>query len=625
MSNDHHTPGMYLDETSLLPKSVVQIETAVPAFIGYTEKAIFDGLNLHALNKIQPLEINSFEEYEAVFGKAPEPVSAEIHLDNTHSIVSIRTEEFSFLYYSVKLFFENGGSSCLIVSVGNYTAAAGKVLQHQLLAGLASLEKTDAPTLLVMPDATKLTYAEAGEVHAAMLAQAGKHKNRFVLLDLVNGNSIPASGERPVDQFRFHLGMNNLSFGAAYYPWLVTAYFRKAGSKTVLAVKYHINGKRIDDLAELFRHETIDVLKNSGLFSGERISLKKSAARQADQKKNSEALAEALYIYLKEFYNLNNNPDVSNYFHPGTAIHKKYIAEGSAFHNLLKRLQVTLSIYHRSLPSGNFGIDFSPLIFSPRPVFVVERGRARPLSFVGSLKSIAKEAERLVNGFYKELETMECNLQENLKQSDPVYKSVVNAIETQNIIIPPGGAVAGLISKVDRERGVWKAPANVSLTSVVFPAVEVSQNDQENLNVDAIAGKSINAVRAFTGKGIMVWGARTLAGNDNEWRYVNVRRFCMMVEQSVGEAIRPFLFERNDAATWQRVKIMVTNFLFSLWTQGALQGIKPEHAFFLKIGLGETMTALDIESGMMNLQIGLAVLKPAEFIILEISNKMQIN
>jgi phage tail sheath protein FI len=136
------------------------------------------------------------------------------------------------------------------------------------------------------------------------------------------------------------------------------------------------------------------------------------------------------------------------------------------------------------------------------------------------------------------------------------------------------------------------------------------------------AGLSINVIRSFTGKGTLVWGARTLAGNDNEWRYINVRRFFNMVEESCKKASEAFVFETNDANTWVKVQAMLENFLTTLWRQGALQGVKPEHAFYVAVGLGKTMTALDILEGRMIIEIGMAAVRPAEFIILKFSHKM---
>jgi phage tail sheath protein FI len=169
---------------------------------------------------------------------------------------------------------------------------------------------------------------------------------------------------------------------------------------------------------------------------------------------------------------------------------------------------------------------------------------------------------------------------------------------------------------------VWKAPANVGLIAARGLTYKVTNNLQDDLNVDATSGKSVNCIRAFTGKGILVWGARTLAGNDNEWRYVSVRRFFNMVEESTKKATEPFVFEPNDANTWVKVQAMIENYLTNLWRQGALQGAKPEHAFYVAVGLGKTMTAVDILEGRMIIEIGMAAVRPAEFIILRFSHKM---
>ena len=203
-----------------------------------------------------------------------------------------------------------------------------------------------------------------------------------------------------------------------------------------------------------------------------------------------------------------------------------------------------------------------------------------------------------------------------------LYSRITAAIRDFPVTIPPSGAVAGVYALVDETRGVWKAPANVGLNSVSALTFKVTDEIQENLNVDVTAGKSINAIRAFTGKGILVWGARTLDGNSNEWRYVPVRRFFNFVEESTKKAAARFVFEPNDANTWVKVRAMIENFLLLQWNAGALQGAKPNQAFYVKIGLGETMTAQDILEGRMIVEIGMAVVRPAEFIVLRFAHKL---
>ncbi|MCP4362041.1 MAG: phage tail sheath family protein, partial [Chloroflexi bacterium] len=166
-------------------------------------------------------------------------------------------------------------------------------------------------------------------------------------------------------------------------------------------------------------------------------------------------------------------------------------------------------------------------------------------------------------------------------------------------------------------------PANVSLSAVIGPVTKITHDDQESMNVDPTAGKSINAIRAFTGKGTLVWGARTLAGNDNEWRYISVRRLFNMIEESTQKATSFAVFEPNDTTTWLKVKAMIESYLYGLWEQGALAGPTSDAAYFVNVGLGKTMTSQDILEGRMIVEIGIAAVRPAEFIVLRFSHKMQ--
>lgn len=204
------------------------------------------------------------------------------------------------------------------------------------------------------------------------------------------------------------------------------------------------------------------------------------------------------------------------------------------------------------------------------------------------------------------------------------YNAIVREIATSlRVVLPPSSAVAGAYAKVDTTSGVWKAPANLGLSYVVGPTVKITKEEQDLLNVDDTAGKSINAIRSFTGKGTLIWGARTLDGNSNEWRYVPVRRFFNMVEESVKKATERFVFEANDANTWIRIRAMIENFLNLQWTAGALAGAKPEEAYYVSVGLNETMSPQDVLEGKMIVEIGMAAVRPAEFIILRFSHKLQ--
>jgi phage tail sheath protein FI len=188
--------------------------------------------------------------------------------------------------------------------------------------------------------------------------------------------------------------------------------------------------------------------------------------------------------------------------------------------------------------------------------------------------------------------------------------------------VPPSGAMAGVYAMVDSSHGVWKAPANVSVNGIKDVTVHINDIQQQNMNVP-LDGKAVNALRVFTGKGILIWGARTLDGNSQDWRYLSVRRTITMIEESIKQSTSWVVFEPNDANTWARVKAQVENFLITLWREAALSGAKANDAFFVNVGLGSTMTAADILKGRLIISIGLAVLRPAEFIIISFSHKIQ--
>jgi hypothetical protein len=203
-----------------------------------------------------------------------------------------------------------------------------------------------------------------------------------------------------------------------------------------------------------------------------------------------------------------------------------------------------------------------------------------------------------------------------------VYNAARAFAAAQYITLPPSGAVAGAYATTDRNRGVWKAPANIGLALVSAPAIAATNDTNDLLNVDPTSGKSVNVIRSFTGRGILVWGARTLAGNDNEFRYVPVRRLTIMIEESIEKAIGTFVFESNDAVTWVKVRTMIENFLLVQWRAGALQGEKPQHAFDVQVGLGITMTADDILNGYLRVRVAIAPVRPAEFIVLTFEQKL---
>jgi uncharacterized protein len=185
---------------------------------------------------------------------------------------------------------------------------------------------------------------------------------------------------------------------------------------------------------------------------------------------------------------------------------------------------------------------------------------------------------------------------------------------------PPSASVAGLWARTDGKRGVWKAPAGVeaALLGVMRLAQDVGDGEQDQLNP-----LGVNCLRKMPGFGPVVWGSRTLSTKAQpEWRYVPVRRTAIMIEQSIFSSIQWAVFEPNDHRLWAALRINIESFMNGLWRAGAFQGEKAADAYFVRCSLGDTMTQGDIDAGRVIVEVGFAPLKPAEFVIVRIQQKV---
>lgn len=200
-----------------------------------------------------------------------------------------------------------------------------------------------------------------------------------------------------------------------------------------------------------------------------------------------------------------------------------------------------------------------------------------------------------------------------------LYNEISDAIDSlypdddAGIELPPSAGVAGAYCRTDAGRGVWKAPANVPLFDVRSVTDQITDARQGALN-DA----GINAIRYFSARGVLIWGARTMVpASTPGWVYVPVRRLFSAAERDIGAAVRFAVFEGNHAATWERVRTAIESYLHRLWQQGALVGAGPSQAYFVEVGKGITMTEDDVQQGKMIVRVGMAAVRPAEFIILQ--------
>jgi Bacteriophage tail sheath protein len=185
------------------------------------------------------------------------------------------------------------------------------------------------------------------------------------------------------------------------------------------------------------------------------------------------------------------------------------------------------------------------------------------------------------------------------------------------ILVPPSGFVAGLYAKTDGRVGVWKAPAGtaVALGGAVGLAVPFTDVQQGNLNPI-----NINVIRQFAGAGAVLWGARTITA-DPEWTYIPVRRMAIFLRVSIYRGIQWAVFEPNDEDLWASLRLNINSFMMTLFRQGAFQGATPSQAFFVKCD-SETTTQDDINLGIVSVLVGFAPLKPAEFVVVKISQKV---
>lgn len=520
MPASYKTPGVYLVEKDAFPGSVVEVATAIPAFIGYTEKAEYNGKDL--TNK--PFRITSFAEYLNIFGGAPSvrftyaaesasvaPAEGEDGAEasaetKSEGKASLKAKTMYRLYDSMRIFFQNGGAACYICSVGGYDK---KIDKDQLLNGVTPFVKEQEPTIMLVPDAVSLDNAvDCASIQNALLAHCAKMQNRFAILDVFDGYKEPLEC---INTFREGV-TSFLNYGAVYYPWI------------------HTN-----------------------IVSPSEVSF------------------------------ANIEPE----------------AEGEGAYATL-----ALDLAKSVIPSLT-SLDASE----------------------EELKKLTKREAELV-GFFKKLRDFDAkkdsptDLHNTLTVVCPKYAALTSSMSELLNLMAPSAAIAGIYARVDNSEGVWKAPANVGVNGVVSPAVNLTNDEQEDLNVP-LNGKAVNAIRYFVGDGIKVWGARTLDGNSLDWRYVNVRRTMIMLEESIKQASKAYVFDANTSTTWLTMKNMIGNFLYGVWRRGGLAGSTPEDAYEVHVGLGDTMTPEDILEGILRVTVKVALIRPAEFIELTFQQQQQ--
>ncbi|HEX2580467.1 MAG TPA: phage tail sheath C-terminal domain-containing protein [Dongiaceae bacterium] len=579
------TPGVYITEREAFLPSIASVPTAIPAFIGYTEKAEADGKSI----LLRPQRVDSMVDYEAFFGAG---YKAQFSFNKLEG--QPKEYDFSFmggyyelkpqdgtklfkLYNSLRAFYANGGATCYIVSVGIYGTQAGsvdqKISKEHLLEGLSVLEAFVGPTILAMPDAVLLEQKDCYDVYQKMLVQCSTLQDRIALLDVPQTENPKQSAV--VDAFRGNIGSEHLGYGVAYYPFIKTTVvssdevsYENFGSDLKILLMGNLKPKE-DEIARL-RNNLTDLEK----------ALPKP---ESDVKKWTDSVNEkidSLKLSITQGQKTDKKYDIAG------AI-RKLLEE---IERLKSKINPAEEIKKLEREIGKLKADIALLDFIKMPGGNADR------------MSIKRNNENLI------------------AQVDLTAELQKLAVKKLNLL-PPSGAIAGLYAYSDRTRGVWNAPANLALKAVVAPSFNITDAQQQELNVPT-DGKAINAIRYFVGRGTLVWGARTLQGNSDDWRYIQVRRSLIYIEQSIKQTLATFVFAPNDGKTWVAVTAMISSFLQEVWNQGGLLGATAQEAFSVTCGLGSTMTAKDVLEGHMIVQVKLQMLRPAEFIELTFEQTM---
>ncbi|NJM79695.1 MAG: phage tail sheath family protein [Flavobacterium sp.] len=629
------TPGVYINEIDAFPPSVAQVATAVPAFIGYTEKG-----------PLVPTRISSLLEFQQIFGGAPNPDNLTINIGS--NIYQVAESKFK-LYNSLTLFYANGGGVCYIVSIGQFSSNPTFGSANDFTAGLNLLRNFDEPTLLVSPDAVNLSADNLAALQQQMLLQCSDLMDRFSVFDVkpiteVNKSNLIASSE----SFRDKVGNMNLKYGASYYPDLqmnsnYSFRFSKIDAQVNFASIY-ASDPIVLPLITKFKTQYDIVYKPTAVkgivFQWNEASFQSTKDKViiANDFTNTNAYFVKLVNLLGKLgkTSIISDSDLKTYVENVIATSLRPYLQSlidfkAVYNTLLDPATNAVFVVGKQISTTIVVADFEAIwgtlaVSAPNP-YTGLLETSTPL--IADLNKIQLALDKLRTGILAAMNSGMTSIENYIEQQEntlianmPLYAEIIAKLSVSMNTVPPSGAIAGIYAKTDATRGVWKSPANVSINGIIGLTDDINDANQEDMNIHE-TGKSINAIRKFTGKGFMVWGGRTLAGNSNDWRYINVRRLANMIEESVKKACMQFVFEPNVSLTWVSVKGMIDNYLTTLWKDGALAGGKPEHAFFVSIGLNETMSAQDILEGRMIVKIGYAPSRPAEFIILEFKQMQQ--
>ncbi len=670
------TPGVYIVEKNAFPNSVVEVATAVPAFIGYTEKASNGGTPL----KGKPWRIASMAEYQRYFGgaakpvftikrvAAPEATAAPAPPPPAGTPAPVPPPTLDEL--KTKVDDSEAGKKLValtaeLVSAKAEAAAAAaddglktKATEAQAKVDVATKAVADSPESLALNNAKRAAEVAAGRATLKTALATASVPAVPVLPDMENAREqwadfklgetktylLHRAAGKDGGRFLMHQAMRHFfqNGGGPCYIVSVGAYDDADGISAGGEDKGLIGGIKpllkeqeptmvlTPDAVLLPKAECVDVqtavLKHCGLDMRSRVAILDVWGGDQDRQYPPGSCIDK----FRDDIGINFLDFAAAYY---PWLHTSLVQTGdvnySAISNLDDLKAILLDELDLAAPAAG------DLKANERKKALDDLTKTAPQwkdQLTATINASKKMTADQQAAALKRLEDPELadadskpyrdQLHKMLMTISTLYPKVMEEIRLQMNLMPPSAAMAGLYTMVDNTRGVWKAPANVSVAGVIKPAVEISHADQEDLNVTT-QGKSINAIRSFIGEGALVWGARTLDGNSLDWRYISVRRTMIMLEESCRLAAKAMVFEPNVGNTWVTIKSMISNFLVGIWKRGGLAGAVPDDAFSVHVGLGETMSPEDILEGILRVTVLVAISRPAEFIEITFQQQMQ--
>lgn len=628
MSNTMKTPGVYIQELDAFGNAVVPVPTAVPAFVGYTAQTSFNGKSL--LNKA--VKVTSLAEFLMIFG----PTAPQVQYKITSAILPERIDTLQNVVNATKKALDT--ANAVVTKAGdNATPAQTKAATDAKTANdnaTAALTAAQAdPNIKALVTAQEaLTKAEEAATPDKPADPDGKLaaavKEAQTTLDNIALNADFATGgyayniETSTVNYRMYSSIKFFyeNGGGDCYVMSIGAYdYSKEALKdttdfmnaiTLLKKETEPTMLVIPDLVEIM-DPTADPTSDTYLQDkyANAYSLQNEMINHCGEMMNRVAILDIPGGYSEPLVGTTSVEQFRNSVEP---VDSKFNSYAAAYYPWLHTtVYQTSEISYNNINKASYNIVTNMLNVE----FTDKNGVLNP------------DMSKIISAFTSDPKTTP--QQTTLDKADLIlsnlsksYQLLTGAIMANMNLMAPSAGMAGIYTSVDNNEGVWVAPANVGIQSTIMPAIKIDHAAQEDLNMP-IDGKAVCAIRAFTGRGNLVWGARTLDGNSNDWRYVNVRRTLIYIEQSVKDAAKAYVFAPNDAGTWVNVKSMISSFLTGLWKQGGLVGPKPADAFSVSVGIGSTMTGEDILMGVMRVAVKVAVSHPAEFIEITFQQEMQ--